>query len=220
MRTFSWVLGLGIAAFAASDANAIIIGPANWGGCFNQTSCTIGDATLSSLPGTKQLNQKTVAGFQGLGLEGGGAGNEIDAGETLKIEFASSVVVRSLRILFLFDGPEFGDVRETAIITAGSPFSLVATGPTTATWSNPLSTVSNCSVSALGGAACWDISNPFGTGAQSVLLFGTNGLRNVDYSFGNLDYDLVGIPEPTTLAILGAGLLGLGLVARRKPSEV
>ena len=49
-------------------------------------------------------------------------------------------------------------------------------------------------------------------GALQIVLFNTSEYASADFALGNIR----AVPEPSTLALLGLGLLGLGFSARRK----
>ncbi|MDW8353787.1 MAG: hypothetical protein RMK57_04575 [Bryobacterales bacterium] len=80
-------------------------------------SQVIGGLSWTSSPGTFQ--KKTQAGWTGVGISGGATAGEIDIGEYLTgmiLPGGLPFRVSSLILALLFDGPEYGDVQETAQI--------------------------------------------------------------------------------------------------------
>ena len=182
-------------------------------------------ASFASIPGNFQL--KSQAGISGAGVTGATAG-EIDRGESIVGTFSYGVKISNIRLGLLFDGPEYGDVREVAKITAywqsggSTDFTLTANGIHSATWTG-LGSVSSIGSGAIsGGTGAWDIDNPFGNQLVSKLSFSAlTGIPAASCSgcSNQSDYTLVSVtavPEPETYAMLLAGLGLMGGIARRR----
>jgi hypothetical protein len=210
----------------SQPASATLIDQTTWGSCVGASACAIGNATLSAQPTGRSFEQKTVADQTGLGISGLTAG-EIDIGEMFNVSYGVSEVINAIRIVFIFNGPEFDDVAEIARVTVngGASYSLSVSGTVdnVASWSG-IGTVSSCGATTASGSGCFDILNPFGNSLVNSLSFtavaggaplGGTGSNQSDYAIGSIN-GARAVPEPDTIMLLGAGFLGLGLLRRRR----
>jgi hypothetical protein len=225
-------LALALAGFAA-DASALVI---NVGDVDLGTGAGPGGFTFTPTGGA--LGIKTIEGpagvfVTGLGVTGGPSGNEIDVGESLTIA-GPAFVLGSLGLAFLYDGPEFGDVQEIALITA----TLLAGGTSVTRVINVFvdptdtdvdvfvdgtldnSLIISASEASDGVASQILLGKLFGDAVvTSLVLEAVNGAcgsgtcdNQSDYSF----LSLTTVPEPATLGIVGGGLVAMGLLGRRR----
>ena len=188
--------------FDASPQPPITIDQNTWGPCTGGTlsTCSVGAATLTAADG-KNIGEKAVNGARGLGVVGGSAGNEIDKGERLDVQLPPGYTVTALQILFLYNGPEFGDNTEQASITttdqatnATITYTLTASGENTADWTGP-GTVSNCGATTSSGTGCFLITNPFPPGVPVNLSFTVSQSANAtsDFSIGKIEAGVYGV---------------------------
>ena len=144
------VVGFGLAGPRTASADIIDLSSV---GCAGTVCAPLlypgGTLTLTAEGGT--FATKTRNGATGLGLTGQAIG-EIDPGEFINGAFSSPVTLDSFTILFLFNGPEFGDLNETARISinGGSIVgSLSADTENGASWSLGGATVTSCGETSL-----------------------------------------------------------------------
>ncbi|HRE81150.1 MAG TPA: VPDSG-CTERM sorting domain-containing protein [Opitutaceae bacterium] len=176
--------------------------------------------SFSATGGTTVYGSKEGIGF--IGVTGGGAGDEIDEGQSLSVNFVTPQLFTTLTFGLLYDGDEFGDLFEIAGATINGSsfvFKLSTLTSTTASWSGVSGTVINLSPAQLGSAGVWQITNPFGNEAVSTLTLSPVA------SQGGSDFGLVSfstrdpkeVPDAgSTLSMLALGLVGLVAWSKRR----
>ena len=209
--------------FDISGWEAVILGPTSinlgqdkWSACQALGSCTIGGTTLTATGGT--FATKTAGtGAIGLGVNAasGGTAGEIDVNESVNVVFPSAHKVSAIQVLFLFNGPEYGDPAEKVRITVNGgpenyelstrPGGTVIGGPNdddTADWSGPGS-VSKCGTTLNGGTGCFLITNPFPTAVTSLSFAAVDvnpvvGGNDSDFAIGRIETAQYGVRTSST----------------------
>jgi hypothetical protein len=199
--------------FATAGCAGTICGPFDYGNGVLELTATGGN-----------FQYKTLNGATGLGISGR-TGGEIDPNEAIIGTFSSLVLLDSFRVLFLYNGPEFGDPNEKARVSINDGAlsgTLTVNGENNAVWSRAGATVSNCGATTEAGIGCFLVTNPFGSAAVSNVKFTAvntpTASNNSDYSLHQLS--ATSVPEPAAVFLLGLGAFALGRRLRTRERDV
>ncbi|MEO7864236.1 MAG: PEP-CTERM sorting domain-containing protein [Nitrospirales bacterium] len=194
---------ISVAVGSTAFANSIDFTDGSWNGAQGQNSFTTHVSNIDLFAAPSQSAKITVnyiggpsgdnSGMDGLGIND----DEITQGgiEQLKVVFETPVMLDSVYITDLFNNEgSTGQAEQGMYSLNGGAFTSFA------------------SVGAFNGELTLNIFQP----RISSITFKSSNDSWSDYSVKGLTYQIQSVPEPSTLLLLGAGLVGLAAWKRKK----
>jgi|GEM_PF-2152601 hypothetical protein len=191
---------------------------ASYSGAMNAASFVkdlgaLGTLTFTPLPGNARLYWDGTDGF---GVQYGYENDEVEGDETLLLTFSTAVHLDAIHLTDLFY--ENGYLEQGAYaLDGGTPVTFLA--DPTQTPSPATNGVKTLTLDASPLITTIAFTAP-GLVCDNLQLFslhcGGTDCQNHEFSVAGLDVHPNEVPEPATLVLLGSGLLGIGLKARRK----
>jgi len=200
-----------IAAACASGAGAGVFQSSMIGEGLTLERHDLGDMILDAQSIGGEFANKTVGGILMTGVSGGHVHGEIDATESMRLDFSHEMIVSSIELGALFIDGQHGDrVNERAFITVNDEltFELALTGATAASWTGLGSVqVGSPGLEGSGGVFAVKGDDIFGVGVKSLELWAPQedvpGGSGSDFGFVSMT--TTAVPAPGAVALIGLG---------------
>ena len=189
----------------AADAITIDFTDDAWEAGDGLTSYTIGDVTVTATPNNATLWHDNI---DGMGIRLSYEADEIESQEILKVSFASNITLDTIGVSDLFyenrSGHWYNEVGFYSLNNGGSWIQFIAPN------SNLPSPTTNGELDiAIGGI---DTDSIWFKSRGYVFV---NGYRQ-DHEFSLQRIEISQVPEPSTLLLLGSGLIGIAIMGKKR----